>query len=100
MSPLLKNLIVVIVIALVGGFVYYVVTSNSAGTPGATSQSDQYGADLAEKSTKILAQTKKIERIKLDTDVLHEARFVSLQKSNIDLGSIPDGRTNPFDPIR
>lgn len=53
--------------------------------------------DLAQKSSKILSDTKKIKTLTFDTSFFADPRFSSLKNTRVELIDSTTGRTNPFD---
>lgn len=97
MSYLLKNLIIVLTITLVlGGGYYFIYGGSDAEGTGTATVID---ASLKQQTDKILADTKRINEYKLDDSIFSDPRFTSLVNTRIELGQVPTGRPNPFDPI-
>jgi hypothetical protein len=97
MSPLLKNLIIAltITVVLLGAYILFTQVSD---TPGISAP--VIDAELQERSQQILRDTNTINAYRVDTSILSDRRFTSLQDTRINLGGITlePRRSNPFAP--
>lgn len=93
MSPLLKNIGTVLVISSFLGVGYYMYSGSS--------QTDDIVNDdgALAKASVLLLDTKKVNEYSIDTTLLSDPRFVSLQDTRVPLQKVPVGRANPFTPL-
>lgn len=101
MSPLLKNLTIVLGITLIAGgafFLYQQQTSSDIG-----SESDEVvgvaDQEIMQKTDEILADTRKIETLNLDATIFDDRRFKNLKDTRTDVVDVATGRSNPFAPV-
>lgn len=99
MSKLLKNLIAVLVIIVVGGVAYYMISSEDDVTD-ATLGDGQTNSDVTLEIEKILANTKKLGGYTLDVSIFTNPKFTSLKDFGVELVDVGTGRPNPFEPVR
>lgn len=85
-------------ITIVVGIVYYVVMGSDDADETVTL--DVTSSEAAQKTAAILADTQKINDFKMDTSILSDARFSSLQNFRLELVDVPTGRSNPFEPVQ
>lgn len=86
-------------ITIVVGVIYYFVMGSDTADENIGFETQSSEAVL--KTEKILADTKKIDGFKMDSSVLSDARFVSLQNSRVELpNDISTGRSNPFSLVQ
>ncbi len=99
MTPLLKNLVIVLMVVLIAGGAYFTLKSDGPAGGGAFSQTE---SDAVKQIAKTLSDTKKIDTFKLEGGVFEDARFASLKKIDIDseLTEIETGRSNPFEKVQ
>ncbi len=97
MTPLLKNLVVVLIVVLIAGGAYFVLKSDGTTEDGAFSLTE---SDAVKQIAKTLSDTKKIDTFKLDGGVLGDARFASLKKVDLVIPDIDSGRSNPFEKVQ
>lgn len=96
MSPIIKNIIVVLVIAGVGFFGYnYLTRTDTAGDALIKQESVNTGKMGAE----VLTALNQLKTLKLDSSIFKDDVFVSLQDFSKPLNPEPVGRVNPFSPI-
>lgn len=96
MSFLIKKLLTALVIAFAVIALYYFTMGNGAVTDTASEVS---GEQLAQKSAAVLADTKKIKTLKLDTSIFEDPVFTSLKDTRVQIEDVDTGRSNPFAPI-
>lgn len=97
MSPLLKNLVIVLGVVLFAGIIYIVAKPGESIEEGAFSLSE---SDAVKQIAKTLADTKKIDTFKLEGVVLEDARFKALKEVEITLTDTGTGRSNPFESVQ
>lgn len=99
MSPLLKNLVIVLIVVLIAGGAYFVLKSDDAAIDGTASLSE---SDAVRQIAKTLADTKRIDTFKLEGGVFSDDRFASLKKVDINfvLTETETGRSNPFENVQ
>ncbi len=107
MSSKIKNIIILVGVALVLIFVYFyffagkkdqplISNSPSATTTGATTSNE----DTSAISQELLSVLLNIKNIKIDNSIFSSKAFSSLRDSSVEI--VPDGqegRVNPFAPI-
>ena len=74
---------------------YY--TLNSMSNTDSAIIGETQKQDLAQKSSKILSDTKKIKTLNIDTSFFADQRFSSLKNNRVELMDSATGRTNPFE---
>ncbi len=96
MSPLLKNLIIALGTVLVLGAVYFMMPQGEENPAGISPESD-----AVRKSARILADTTKINQLKIGGTFFSDVRFLSLKELSIDaeLTDVGTGRENPFEAV-
>lgn len=99
MSPLLKNLVIVLIVVLIAGGAYLVLKSDDSVTDGTASLSE---SEAVRQISKTLADTKRIDTFNIEGGVLGDVRFESLKKNDISfvLTDTETGRSNPFEKIQ
>ena len=99
MSPLLKNLFIVLIVVVIAGGAYFVLKSDGSTEGGALSLAE---SDAVKQIAKTLSDTKKIDTFKLEGGVFGDAKFASLKKIDIDaeLAETETGRSNPFEKVQ
>lgn len=99
MTPLLKNLVIVLIVVVIAGGAYFILKSDGAPADGTFSLTE---SDAVKQIAKTLSDTKKIDTFKLDGGLLGEARFKALKKIDVDstLTDTETGRSNPFEKIQ
>jgi len=97
MSPLIRNIVTLIIILLVGVGAYMLVVQQPAGSADlVTVESNPL---LGGDNAVFLRQLQEIRRIEMDTSIFSDSRFLSLRNFRLELVDEPTGRDNPFQPI-
>jgi hypothetical protein len=96
MSPLVKNIIIVLVVAGVGYFGYNYLTRTDTASDVLIQQNS---ADTSKMGAEVLAALNQLKTLKLDGSVFQDKTFLSLRDFSKPLTSEPVGRVNPFSPI-
>lgn len=91
-----KTILIVLVIAVGGFFVYQQFFAGNAGTPLLLSEDASGGTAAGESLIQLLDEVKQIQ---FDTEFLQSSVFTSLVDFTESIRPEPVGRTNPFDPI-
>lgn len=97
MTPLLKKLLIALGIALV--IFGAVFLSRQFGTDTSVSFDSTMpseGGDVSTQSALVLANTQKINSLKIDQSFFTSQAFRSLVDNRVQLTPIPSGRENPF----
>ena len=97
MSPLIKNVLIALVVALTLGFGYTYLTGEdeTALTSEGTLESEAY-----RETQKFLGYLREIERIELGGAIFTSIQFTSLIDLRQEIEDEPTGRQNPFEPVR
>jgi len=93
MSPILRNILLVVVVLALGVVVYYFFFTKDE--PLITTG----GSSVLIENQDLLTRLQKLQSISLDTGVLNDERFLSLQNFRAELEDEPTGRPNPFKPV-
>ena len=96
MSPIVKNTIIVLVVAGVGYFGYNYLTRTDTPSDVLIQQNS---ADTSKMGAEVLSALNQLKTLKLDASVFQDKTFLSLQDFSKPLNSEPVGRVNPFSPI-
>jgi hypothetical protein len=96
MSPIIKNIVIVLVIAGVGFFGYSYLTRKSVtGDP----LIQQDSINTSQMGAEILSALNQLKTLKLDSSIFQDKVFMSLRDFSKPLNAEPVGRVNPFSPI-
>lgn len=95
MSSTLKKLIIALGIVVVISVVYILMQSGNESDMAETTS-----AEIMSKTEKILADTQKIDKYKLETSIFNDVRFTSLEDFSVTIIDVKTGRVNPFEPVR
>lgn len=95
MSYIFKKIVMVLGVTILIAVAYY--TLNSVNKTDTAIKGETQKQDFAQKSSKILSDTKKIKTLNLDTSFFADQRFSSLKNTRVELIDSATGRTNPFD---
>ncbi len=68
-------------------------TSFGSGGIEATSEDVLYQKHTSEE---VFGYKQQIDRIRLNTEILDDTRFTSLESTQVELRDVPSGRENPF----
>lgn len=96
MSPIIKNIIIVLVIAGVGFFGYNYLTRKDTSSD---SLIQQESVNTSKMGAEVLTALNQLKTLKLDSAIFKDEVFVSLQDFSKPLSPEPVGRVNPFSPI-
>ncbi len=94
MSPLIKNLLFALVLAVIVWVGYMVFMRESDDIVTGTTMNE-----ATRDSSEFLIRLRQLESIELRGDILEDARFKSLVNYTQDVLDEPVGRKNPFLPI-
>ncbi len=93
MSQTLQNLLILLAILVVGGLGWYMYSQQSQQTLMLN------GASSIQADIQLYRQQQNtLQRLQLDTSLLSEANFRSLQSVTEPVPQFPLGRSNPFNP--
>lgn len=96
MSPLLKNLFIILALVVVCGGAYYLIQQ---GAPTELVSSTN-AEEITRETEKIIENINRIKQYELDESVFTDKRFTSLQETRVDLPEVKSGRSNPFAPLQ
>ncbi|MCF7834087.1 MAG: hypothetical protein K9L98_00940 [Candidatus Pacebacteria bacterium] len=104
MTPLIKNSIIVFVIAIlgVGGYMYFSGGSTEETSSGLVSTTGEVTGlpDASVAGTQFLNLLLSVQSIKLDDSLFNKKAFITLRDSTVTLvNDNNEGRPNPFAPI-
>jgi hypothetical protein len=96
MTPLTKNLLVVLGVFTVGYAGYYLYTQQSTLTLDGGSENDAVYMNILANTEVFIVRSQELSSIDLDLAVLDDVRFRSLRRFTKDVEDQPIGRDNPF----
>jgi hypothetical protein len=100
MSNLLKNLLIVLGLAIIL-FVGYVVFIKGDSEDEYLLESQNASSIEAELETqRLLVMLNELKALDISGEIFTDPLFLSLQDFRIDLGEEPTGRSNPFAPVQ
>jgi hypothetical protein len=94
-----KSTAILLIILVLGGFIYFYVTGDNASTSssllgsGSTVASDNAAAE-------VLALLKQIQSLEIDAKIFEMPVYKTLQDYSVEVPPQNVGRPNPFAPIR
>lgn len=100
MSKLLKNLILIVCIAVVLTISYMFMTGGVDDLTGESALDLDPMVEITLRTEKILADTQEISRYTLDVSLFTDSRFKSLKDFGVEINDVDTGRDNPFLPVR
>ena len=96
MTPLAKNLLVVLGVFTVGYAGYFLYTQQSALTLDGGSENDAVYMNILATTEVFIVRSQELSSIDLDLAVLDDPRLRSLRRFTKDVEEQPIGRNNPF----
>lgn len=101
MSNLLKNLLIALGLAIIL-FVGYVVfiKGDSSSDSGLITESSPSGTDLGLETQQLLASLNELKSLDIDGRIFSDPLFASFRDFRTELGTEPEGRSNPFAPVQ
>ena len=96
MTPLAKNLLVVLGVFTVGYAGYFLYTQQSALTLDGGSENDAVYMNILANTEVFIVRSQELSSIDLDLAVLDDPRLRSLRRFTKDVEEQPIGRNNPF----
>jgi hypothetical protein len=98
MSNLLKNLLIVLglALALFAAYLFFMRGSEDDSLLMGTSGSVE--AEIA--TQQLLADLNELKALKISGDIFSDPLFLSLKDFRTDLGEEATGRSNPFEPVQ
>ncbi len=99
MSNLLKNLLFALGLALLLwlGYVLFLRDTEEALI---TATGEGMSAEAAVKTQEFIVRLNELDRMRLDTSVITDSRFMSLANFRQPITDEPSGRNNPFAPLQ
>jgi hypothetical protein len=95
MTPLLKNLLLALGLAVIGWLGYYLFL----GEQDDVIVTDQATTEAIQRGQELLVLFQQVESITFNGGVLEDVRFTSLIDLHQTIESEPVGRSNPFAPL-
>jgi hypothetical protein len=96
MTPLTKNILVVLGLLTVGYAGYYLFTSQATAIINASDENETVYQNMLANTEVFIVRSQELDTMDLDIDVLDDARFRSLHAFTRPIEDQPTGRTNPF----
>lgn len=96
MTPLAKNLLIVLGVFTVGYAGYFLYTQQSSMTLSGDSENDAVYINILANTDVFIVRSQELSSIDLDLAALDDARFRSLRRFTGDVEEQPVGRDNPF----
>jgi len=96
MSSIVKNIIIVLVIAGAGFFGYNYLTRADVSSDVLIQQDS---ANTSKMGAEVLMALNQLKTLKLDASIFKDKTFISLRDFSKPLNPEPVGRVNPFSPI-
>jgi hypothetical protein len=96
MSSLIKNIIIVLVLAGLSFFGYKYLTRTATPEDAIVKQDS---TNMSKMGAEVLVALNQLKTLKLDESVFKDKTFISLKDFSKPLGTEPIGRINPFYPI-
>ncbi len=97
MSPLIRNLMFALVLAVIVWLGYMLFIRDSEEL--VTVADSQIRNEAVQNSSEFLLRLHQLEQVELTGEILRDARFRSLRNLKQNIVSEPAGRKNPFLPI-
>lgn len=94
LALLKKNLVIIGIIAVAIGVLYYFYSSNDSGALLTSSEQEE-----GPVSQEILATLNNLRTIELDDSIFQDPLFLSLSDFGVTIPPVPAGRRNPFAPV-
>lgn len=98
MSKLLKNLLIALVVIVVVWFGYRFYKQRSEQT--VLTSSGAVSPEVERETIELKRTIDRLDNYTMNTGILSDPRFVSLENFRVDIADEPTGRTNPFAPVR
>jgi hypothetical protein len=99
MSNLLKNLLIALGLAIIL-FVGYVVFIKGDSNDGMGSITESLSPEAELATQELLATLNEIKSLNVEGRIFSDPLFLSLRDFRTELGTEPNGRSNPFAPIQ
>ena len=96
MTPLAKNLLIVLGVFTVGYGGYFLYTQRSGTVLDSGNENEAVYINMLATTEVFIIRSQELSKINLDTSVLDDARFRSLKRFTKDVEDQPTGRPNPF----
>ncbi len=96
MTPLAKNLLIVLGVFTVGYAGYFLYTQQSSMVLETGDQGDDVYINMLANTEVFIVRSQELQGIDLDLSVLADPRFRTLKRFTKDVEDQPYGRSNPF----
>jgi uncharacterized protein HemX len=96
MTPLTKNVLTILGVLTIGYAGYYFYTQQASSLEGGVGQEDAVYQNMLANTEVFIVRSQELSQINLDTSVLDDPRFRSLQAFTRPVEDQPVGKQNPF----
>jgi|JI10StandDraft_1071094.scaffolds.fasta_scaffold26285_5 hypothetical protein len=97
MSNLLKNLLIALGLAIIL-FIGYITFVRDDGSDAMISES--LSPEVRQETQQLLSTLQELKSINVEGRIFSDPLFLSLRDFRVELGTEPEGRSNPFAPLQ
>ncbi len=97
MSNLLKNLLIALGLAIIL-FIGYITFVRDDGSDAMVSES--LSPEVRQETQQLLSTLQELKSINVEGRIFSDPLFLSLRDFRVELGTEPEGRSNPFAPLQ